>query len=137
MSDINVVVLVGRLTRDSVLKEFAKSVKCSFTIAVDKRVKKGDQWQDKTSFFDIEAWNIGNLADFLTKGKRVTINGQLDSSTWEDNGQKRTRVFVRADQIQLTDSVNRQGNNGNQQKQRYADDNGQSTSVFDDDNIPF
>ena len=137
MSDINVVVLVGRLTRDSVLKEFAKSVKCSFTIAVDKRVKKGDQWQDKTSFFDIEAWNIGNLADFLTKGKRVTINGQLDSSTWEDNGQKRTRVFVRAEQIQLTDSINRQGNNGNQQKQRYADDNGQSTSVFDDDNIPF
>lgn len=137
MSDINVVVLIGRLTRDPVLKEFPKSVKCSFTIAVDKRVKKGDQWQDKTNFFDIEAWNIGNLADFLTKGKRVTINGQLDSSSWEDNGQKRTRVFVRADQIQLTDSVNRQNNNGNQQKQRYADDNGQSTSVFDDDNIPF
>ncbi len=137
MSDINVVVLIGRLTRDSVLKEFANSVKCSFTIAVDKRVKKGDQWQDKTNFFDIEAWNIGNLADYLTKGKRVTINGQLDTSSWEDNGQKRTRVFVRADQIQITDSVNRQSNNGNQQKQRYADVNGQSTSVFDDDNIPF
>lgn len=137
MSDINVVVLIGRLTKDPVLKEFTNSVKCSFTIAVDKRVKKGDQWQDKTNFFDIEAWNIGNLANFLTKGKRVTINGQLDSSSWEDNGQKRTRVFVRAEQIQITDSINRQGNNGNQQRQGYADDNGQSASVFDEDNIPF
>lgn len=137
MSDINVVVLIGRLTKDPVLKEFTNSVKCSFTIAVDKRVKKGDQWQDKTNFFDIEAWNIGNLANFLTKGKRVTINGQLDTSSWEDNGQKKTRVFVRAEQIQITDSINRQGNNGNQQRQGYADMNGQSTSVFDDDNIPF
>lgn len=136
MSDINVVVLVGRLTRDSVLKEFPNRVKCSFTIAVDKRIKKGDQWQDKTNFFDIEAWNIGNLANFLTKGKRVTINGQLDSSSWEDNGQKRTKVFVRAEQIQLTDSVNRQSN-GNQQKQECADVNGQSTSTYDEDNIPF
>lgn len=137
MSDINVVVLVGRLTRDSVLKEFPKSVKCSFTIAVDKRVKKGDQWQDKTSFFDIEAWNIGNLANFLTKGRRVTINGQLESTSWEDNGQKRTKVFVRAEQIQLTDSVNRQSNEGNQQKQECADVNGQSTSTYDENNIPF
>jgi len=57
MTDVNHVILIGRLTRDAELKYTAggQSV-CKFSIAVNLRRKNGDQWIDEASFFDVVLW---------------------------------------------------------------------------------
>ena len=103
---INSVVLCGRLTKDAERKQFTNSVKFSFSIAVEKKVKKGDQWDKVTNFFDIEAWNIDYIKDALTKGRQVIVSGELDTSEYTNkDNQKVKRVFVRADRIQAFHSA--------------------------------
>ena len=54
MADLNHVVLIGRLTRDAELKYTSNGqAVCKFSIAVNRRKKNGDQWEDEASFFDI------------------------------------------------------------------------------------
>lgn len=99
---INSVVLCGRLTKDAERKQFTNSVKFSFSIAVEKKVKKGDQWDKVTNYFDIEAWNIDYIKDALTKGRQVLVSGELDTSEYTNkDNQKVKRVFVRVDKIQV------------------------------------
>ena len=57
--DINQVILVGRITRDAELKYTASGTAlCSFSIAVNRRLKKADQWVDEASFFDLTLWDL-------------------------------------------------------------------------------
>ena len=57
MADLSIAVLVGRLTRDSELRYTSGgSPICSFSVATSSRKKKGDQWIDEASFWDIELW---------------------------------------------------------------------------------
>ena len=100
MADINSIVIAGRLTADVTRKDFAESTKYSFSIAVGKRVKKDGTWQTETNYFDVETWNIGKLADTLTKGRPVVVRGSLDVSKWMDNGIEKKRIFIRADEVQ-------------------------------------
>ena len=55
--DINVVVLVGRLTRDCELKSTPQGTSvCRFSIAVNRRKRTGDRWEDEVSYFDVVLW---------------------------------------------------------------------------------
>jgi len=104
MQDINSVTIVGRLTRDAELKMTAGGTACAkFSIAVNRRKKQGDSWVDEASFFDAVLW--GKLAEamqqYLTKGKQVAIQGELRQSRWEQEGQKRSRVEINVDNLQL------------------------------------
>jgi single-strand DNA-binding protein len=57
MADINHVVLVGRLTRDSELKYTAGGqAVCKFSVAVNRRKKQGDQWVEDPNFFVVVLW---------------------------------------------------------------------------------
>ena len=99
---INSVVLCGRLTKDAERKQFANSTKYSLSLAVEKRVKKGDKWEKATNFFDVEAWNIDFLKDSLTKGRQLIVTGELDCSEYTNKDtQKVKRIFVKADKIQV------------------------------------
>ena len=54
MADLNHVTLIGRLTRDAELKYTPGGLAISsFSIAVNRRRKNGDQWVDEVSYFDI------------------------------------------------------------------------------------
>lgn len=98
---INSVVLCGRLTKDAERRQFTNSVKFSFSIAVEKNVKKGDKWEKQTQYFDIEAWNNDYFKDALTKGRQVVVTGELDYSEYTNkDNQKVKRIYVRADKIQ-------------------------------------
>ena len=89
MRDINVVVLVGRLTRDAELK-YTKSGTAivRFSLAVNRSRKQDDQWIDETSFFDIDFWGKGAEAvnRYLTKGQQVAVEGELRQDRWEQDG---------------------------------------------------
>ena len=102
MSD-NTITVVGNLTRDPELR-FTASGKgvASFGIAVNRRVKVGDGYEDKTSFFNVTAWDsLGeNGAASLTKGARVIVTGRLEQREYETKeGEKRQAVEIVADEI--------------------------------------
>ncbi len=104
MADINHVTLIGRLSRDSELKYTANGqAVCKFSVAVNRRRKNGDQWKDETNFFDIVVWGSQgeSLAQYLVKGKMVSIDGELKQDRWQQNGQNRSKVEIVANNIQL------------------------------------
>jgi single-strand DNA-binding protein len=104
MTDINHVVLVGRLTRDSETKYTAAGqAVCKFSIAVNRKRKVGDAWEDEANYFDIVLW--GRQAEainkYLVKGKQIGVDGELRLDRWEQDGQKRSKVEIVANNIQL------------------------------------
>ena len=104
MADINRVVLVGRLTRDAELKYTASGqAVCKFSVAVNRRRKNGDQWEDEASYFDIVLWGRQgeSLNQYLVKGKAVGIDGELRQERWQQDGQNRSKVEIVAGNIQL------------------------------------
>ncbi|GAB6392470.1 MAG: single-stranded DNA-binding protein [Treponematales bacterium] len=107
MADINHVVLVGRLTRDAELKYTANGqAVCKFSIAVNRRRKNGDNWEDEPSFFDIVLWGRSGeaLNQYLLKGKAIGVEGELRQDRWQQDGQNRSKVEVVANNIQLLGS---------------------------------
>ena len=104
MQGINRVTLIGNLVKDSELKYTASgSAVCKFTVAVNRRKKNGDQWEDSANFFDITVWNkqAEMLGKYLLKGKLVGIDGELRQERWEKDGYSHSKVTVEANYIQL------------------------------------
>ena len=109
MTDINSVVFVGRITKDVGSDERSFSyigngtAKAVVNIAVNRGVKKGDKWEDETSFFDVVIWGktAENLKPRLTKGTQITVSGYLKQDRWEKDGQKQSRVQVVADMVEV------------------------------------
>ena len=97
------VTIVGNLTRDPELRFTAggKGV-ASFGVAVGRRFQQNGEWQEKTSFFNVTAWDtLGeNVAASLTKGTRVLVTGRLEQREYETKeGEKRNVVEIVADEI--------------------------------------
>lgn len=109
---INQVILMGRLTRDPETRSTAsgKTV-TSFSLAVDR----GGQ-DDTADFFDVTAWEkTGELvAQYLSKGRRVLVQGRLRQDSWDDKetGKKRSKVEVVAGDVTFLDGPSGDGNNG-------------------------
>jgi single-strand DNA-binding protein len=104
LADINHVVLVGRLTRNAELKYTNSGAAVSkFSIAINQRRKKEDQWVDESHFFDIVLWGktAESLNQYLVKGKQVGIEGQLRQNRWEQEGQARSKVEIFATSVML------------------------------------
>ena len=128
---MNKAFLMGRLTRDPELRYTQAGVAvCTFTLAVDRRMAK-----DKTDFLEIVAWR--NTAEFcrkyLTKGSRVVVIGPIQTRTWEnDNGQKRKKTEIIAEEVHFADSK-RKANNDTDYGLAYEE----FTEVVDDNELPF
>ncbi len=104
MASYNRVILVGNLTRDPELRYIPSGTAVSeIGLAVNDRVKKGDQWVDETTFVDVTLWartaEVAN--EYLSKGSSVLIEGRLKLDTWEKDGQKRSKLRVVADKMQM------------------------------------
>jgi single-strand DNA-binding protein len=115
MSDLNHVVLIGRLTRDAELKYTAGGqAVCKFAVAVNRRRKNGDQWMDEANYFDIVLWGrqAEVLNQYLVKGKQVGLEGELRQDRWEQDGQNRSRVEIVATNLQLLGGNSGGGNSG-------------------------
>ena len=127
MTDINSVVLVGRITKDVGSDERSFSyigngtAKAIVSLAVNRGVKKGDKWEDETSFFDVVIWGktAESLKPKLIKGRQITVSGYLKQDRWEKDGQKQSRVQVVAESVQLLGGGNKQ--NDSQNDSGYSD----------------
>jgi single-strand DNA-binding protein len=99
----NQVILMGNLTRDPELRTTpnGQSV-CSFSLALNRSYKGSDgNWQEATDYIDIVAWGpLGErVAQYLNKGRPALVNGRIQSRSWEQEGQKRSKVEVVAQDV--------------------------------------
>jgi single-strand DNA-binding protein len=127
-TDINSVVVTGRLTRDAELTHSGGGLAiCKFSIASNYSTKHGDDWKEEVSYFD--AVLLGKrgdaLAKYLVKGKPVTIAGALRQNRWEQDGQKRSRVEIIVGDVVLGGGEKR------------APDGTQPGDRVDDGEVPF
>ena len=104
MASFNRVVLVGNLTKDIELRHTKNNTAVTdISIAVNERVKRNEQWVDEVHFFDITLW--GRLAEiaaeYLSKGSSVLIEGRLKHDRWEQDGQKRSKVGIVGEKMQM------------------------------------
>jgi single-strand DNA-binding protein len=99
----NQVVLMGNLTRDPELRQTPNGQNvCSFSLALNRSYKGADgNWQEATDYIDIVAWGpLGErVAQYLSKGRPCLVNGRLQSRSWEQEGQKRSKVEVVAQDV--------------------------------------
>ncbi len=99
----NQVTLMGNLTRDPELRQTpnGQSV-CSFSLALNRSYKAADgNWTEVTDYVDIVAWGpLGErVAQYLSKGRPALVSGRLQSRSWEQEGQKRSKVEVVAQDV--------------------------------------
>ena len=105
MPNLNQVHLMGNLTRDPECRYTPKGTAVGdIGIAVNRRVKNGENWEDETTFVDVTLWSQSAeyAQKYLTKGSAVFVQGRLQIDQWEDkqSGQKRSKLKVVAESIQ-------------------------------------
>jgi single-strand DNA-binding protein len=115
MASYNRVILVGNLTRDPELRYIPSGTAVSdIGLAVNDRIKRGEQWVDETTFVDITLWGrtaeIAN--EYLSKGSPVLIEGRLKLDRWEKDGQKFSKLKVIGDKLQMLGSRGEGGGGG-------------------------
>lgn len=121
MADLNEVIVIGRVTKNEELKYTTGGMAIgNISIAVNRRVKKGQEWADEANYFDVVIFGkqAENLSKFLTKGQQIAIVGFLKQERWEDvqTGEKRSKIKIVTNNIQL---LGRSKNN--EQNNSYSD----------------
>lgn len=100
MASYNKVLLMGNLTRDVEIRQLPSgSSIANIGLAVNEKYKdKNDQWVERTNFIDCEAWGRKGevIAQYLTKGSPIFIEGKLRLDTWQDknDGSNRSKLKV-------------------------------------------
>ena len=114
---INRVNITGNLTRDPALRATAGGTQVlSFGVAVNDRRRNAQtgEWEDYPTFVDCTMFGTRGekLQPYLTTGTKVAIEGKLRYSSWERDGQRRSKLEVIVDELEFMSSRN--GNNANQ-----------------------
>lgn len=128
---INRATISGNLTRDAELRAAASGTQIlTFTVAVNERRKVGENWEDYPNFVGCVMFGTRaeKLAQWLTKGTKVCVEGKLHFSSWEDNGTKRSKLEIIANEIEFMSK--REGSQTAQAAPSV------DTSMYDED-IPF
>ena len=94
----NKVILMGNLTRDPEVRSTpsGQSV-ANFSLAVNRTWRGADgSNQESVSYIDCVAWGKTGevIAQYLQKGRAILVSGRLDQRSWEQDGQKRSKVEV-------------------------------------------
>jgi single-strand DNA-binding protein len=99
---------MGNLTRDPELRQTPTGQNVtSFSLALNRAYKDSSgEWQEVTDYIDIVCWGplAERVAQYLSKGRRCLVQGRLQSRSWEQDGQKRNKVEVLANDVTFLDS---------------------------------
>ena len=148
MASFNRVILVGNLTRDVEIRYTPSQLAVTeIGLAVNDRVKKQGEWIDEATFVDITLF--GRTAEvageYLSKGSPVLIEGRLKLDQWEQEGQKRYKLKVVGEKMQMLGGRSGGSGGGNrapaQQHQQAASapsqPQSQPAASPPDDEVPF
>jgi single-strand DNA-binding protein len=105
---LNQVTLMGNLTRDPELRQTPNGQSVtSFSLALNRAYKDASgEWQEATDYIDCVCWGplAERVAQYLSKGRRCLVQGRLQSRSWEQDGNKRSKVEVLANDVTFLDS---------------------------------
>lgn len=138
MASMNRVNLVGNITRDIELRYTSGGTAvCDIGLAVNERVKKGEEWVDEPVFLDVTVW--GKKAEivqtYCSKGSQIGIDGKLRMDSWEaQDGSKRTKLKVQADDIVL---LGQRSGGAPQSDRAPQQGRGRQSAPANADDIPF
>ena len=127
MASFNRVILLGNLTRDVEVRYLQSGTAVADVgMAVnDRRKGQNGEWIEETTFVDVTLW--GRTAEvageYLNKGSPILIEGRLKYDTWEKDGQKRSKLSVVCERMQMVGAKGGGGGGGGGrgQKQNYDD----------------
>ncbi len=134
MASINNVVLVGNVTRDPEIKySQSGTAVCGVGLAMNR--KYGEK--EEVTFVDVTFF--GKLAEIMgehvVKGQQIGVTGRLKQETWETDGQKRSRLVVIAENMQMLGGKKNGNSNGGSANDSAGEP--ESVSVGSTDEIPF
>jgi single-strand DNA-binding protein len=151
MASFNKVILLGNLTRDPEVRYTPKgSAVCDLGIAVNRvYTTEGGERREEVTFVDVVLWaRLAEIAgEYLRKGRPVFIEGRLQMDSWDDKqtGQKRTKLRVVGESMQLLGGRPSGAAGETTEEDRPAASAGSKTTAApksaaptpDDDEIPF
>ena len=107
MASYNRVILVGNLTRDPELRYIPSGTAVTdIGLAInDRRKDQSGNWIEETTFVEVTLWarTAEVVCEYLSKGSSVLIEGRLKFETWEKDGQKRSKLKVIGERLQMLD----------------------------------
>jgi single-strand DNA-binding protein len=154
---VNRAIVLGHLGKDAETRFTQSGVAVTkFSVATSRRWKdsQSDEWKEETDWHNVVVWRQENLANYLTKGKQVYLEGRLQTRSFDDrDGVRRYITEIVADEVILLGgqqggsqdhAASGKGNNGlaSQPRGRAAasspppDDDFGSKGITDDD-VPF
>lgn len=154
---VNKVFLIGHLGRDAETRVTPSGVACTrFSVATTRSWKDqhNDEWKEETNWTNVTAWRKENLANYLTKGKQVHVEGRLQSRSYNDQEGRKVYVteVIAEDVILLggrddqASGARSQGTDARRSAQRNGNGRGSATATEDDqfnnmgiteDDVPF
>ena len=149
---VNKVILIGHLGKDAETRFTPSGVAVtSFSVATNRRWKdqQTGEWKEETDWAKVVLWRQENLANYLTKGKQVYVEGRLQTRSYDDkDGKKQYMTEVVAEDVLLLGGRGEGGgpDSGSQvvsmprsaQKQQHhpQEEAGGDQGITDDD-VPF
>lgn len=142
---INSVAISGNLTRDPMVRKTSGGTSVmNFCVAVNDRRKdqQSGEWKDVPNYVDcvVLGRRADSLAQYLSKGTKVSIGGKLNYSSWEKDGQKHSKLEVLVNDLEF---MSRGNGSGGQYQNTYQTAQAshqrsqqQQKSIYDSD-IPF
>ena len=124
-------VLVGNLARDPESRQAGETTVTRLVVAVNYAYSK-----DKVSYVDVEAWGkLGEICQkYLSKGRQALVDGRLVQDTWEKDGKKNSKLYVKADNVQFLGSKDK---NSSPDSASAPAGNTAPSSTGSDEDIPF
>ena len=130
---MNKVILVGRVVRDSELSYIASTAtpKMSFSMAVERNYQK-DKNNKKVDFINCEQLgkHVENLCQYVTKGKQILVEGELNIDNYEKDGEKRSFTKVKVDRLEFLGG-------GNANTEKKTEEPSFEEFNIEGDDIPF
>lgn len=129
-TDINRIVLSGNLTREPEMRYTSSGMavmSCGLAVNGRRKNSRTGEWEDYADFVDFTMFGkrAEGVNQYLDKGMKVFIAGSLRYSSWEKDGQKRSKHEVIADDIVFTGSGQNNQQQGYQPPQQYGNQYGQ------------
>ena len=130
---MNKIILTGRTTKDAEIGFIGATgtPKMSFSLAVERNYQK-DKNNKKVDFINMEmiGQHTEKLAQYVTKGKAILVEGELNIDNYEKDGERRSFTKVKVDRLEFLASNNNENKN-------TASDFGNFQEVGNDEDIPF
>ena len=127
MASFNRVILMGNLTRDVEVRYLQNGMAVTdIGLAVnDRRKNQAGEWVEEATFVDVTLW--GRTAEvageYLSKGSPILVEGRLKLDSWESDGQKRSKLKVVGERMQMVGGRGGGGGGGSRPDGQQSDSN--------------